>query len=169
MENILKNITRSHTEDLEDEDFEDKVLDKSNEKLVTHFVNIYLNLMKSRDNSVLFYKGYIGTIEILKEIIFDFSMSETALNKQITLLLLVIEYENKEKITTNKVIETRFLKELFSKMPLNYKLVKDAIERCIHLIDNPLLEKSRKSIVALVKLNFVILFRMNRIKYLLKN
>jgi len=159
MENILKNIgMSSYEQDQDDKDNfvdEQNILNKAYEKLLTHFVIIYSNIMKSRENSVIFYSHYSSSVEILKEIMFDFAQSENALSKQISLLLLVVDYENKEN-PTNKVVTIDFLKELAMKIDLNHKLPRDGIERCIQLIENPNQDKSRKSIVLVRKINYYI-------------
>jgi hypothetical protein len=132
IENILKNIIDSRSE-------------SACEKIIENYANIFNSFFKSKEYSKIIYNQYLSSLENLKTILFNARISENCMLKMLMLVHLLIEYENVE-LLKDKIITPIFLRELGIKIPTNQKSIKDLIEKCINLIENPFLDKVRKSI-----------------------
>jgi hypothetical protein len=132
IENILKNVIDSKTE-------------SACEKIIENYANIFTSFFKSKAYSKLIYNQYLSSLENMKTILFNSRISENCMLKLLMLIHLLIEYENIE-LLKDKIVTPIFLRELSIKIPTNQKTTKDFIEKCLNMIENPFLDKVRKSI-----------------------
>lgn len=68
----------------------------------------------------------------------------------IHLFQVIIEYENKE-VTKDQVLTPIFFKQLLLQIPSNQTNLRTSIDKCVHLIENPYIDRYRKSIVTIPK------------------
>ena len=62
------------------------------------------------------------------------------------LFQITIEYENKE-VTKDKVLTPIFFKQLLLQLPSTQETLRNMIDKCIQLIENPFVDRYRNSIV----------------------
>lgn len=140
MDTIFKNLNEYTTEEIED-------------KIIEFLTNIFINFLKSKDYSNIIYTNFRSSLEYIKNIISHFKLPgliwlilESCQLKMVNLFQIIIEYENKE-VSKDQVLTPIFFKQLLLQIPSTQVNVRNIIEKCVQLIENPLVDRFRNSIV----------------------
>ena len=131
LEKIIKNMLDSGQEDLNDKSFE-------------MYIGILSAFFKNSEYSKLIYSNNSKTLEYIKIIILNFKISEKNLLKILSLFKIILQYENIENIN-DRILTIIFFREFSMKIPSEKYDLKNKIEECNLLIENPLQERSRRT------------------------
>jgi len=131
LEKIIKNIL-----DCGQEDHSDKMLEI--------YVGILIAFFKNNEFSKFIYSRNSKTLEYMKSIILNFKVSEKVFIKLISLFKIIVEYENSENLK-DRIMSIIFFRELSIKIPYEKEDLRNKIEECNLLIENPMQERNRKT------------------------
>lgn len=131
LEKIIKNILDSGQEDY-------------NDKMLEIYVGILNAFFKNNEFSKMIYSNNSKTLEYIKSIILSFKISEKNLIKLISLFKIIVEYENSENLK-ERIMSIIFLRELSMKIPIEKEDLRNKIEECNMLIENPMQERNRRT------------------------
>jgi len=130
LEKIIKNIFDSGQEDY-------------NDKMMEIYVGILNAFFKNNEFSKLIYSHNSKTLEYIKSIILNFKISEKNLIKLISLFKTIVEYEN-NKSSKERIMSIIFFRELSMKIPIEKEELRNKIEECNLIIENPMQENNPK-------------------------
>ncbi len=131
LEKIIKNILDSGQEDY-------------NDKMLEIYVGILTTFFKNSEFSKMIFSHNSKTLEYIKSIILSFKISEKNLIKLIGLFKIIVEYENSENLK-DRIMSIVFFRELSMKIPYEKEDLRNKIEECNMLIENPIQERNRRT------------------------
>lgn len=131
LEKIIKNILDSGQEDYSD-------------KMLEIYAGILTAFFKNNEFSKMIYSNNSKTLEYIKSIILSFKICEKNLIKLISLFKIIVEYENSENLK-ERIMSIIFFRELSMKIPSEKEDLRNKIEECNMLIENPMPERNRRT------------------------